>query len=255
MHLVTCQLDDFARFTDAQTHLRGATEDHADVTGELSGTENGDQKVAEAGRANDLDLTSLQHKERHVRLAAFDQYFSASDGTSHSVGGNSRDLRRRQRRKQERRIRALVSGVDRMVSVNTSRALDSLCERNVDTPDFTSMVTVRLRGSGPSQPRAHVELRAVQWAVTVEPSSVPSLNGPCCACTGVRGTELPSTLNTATSPISKTDPGGTSLIRNSFSLSGALRLRRLHAGCEQRLSYCLRVALGAGERSRLMRTA
>ena len=95
MHLVTCQLDDFARFTDAQTHLRGATEDHADVTGELSRTENGDQKVAQARRANDLDLTSLQHKERHVGLAAFDQYFPASDGTNHSVGGNSRDLRRR----------------------------------------------------------------------------------------------------------------------------------------------------------------
>ena len=31
----------------------------------------------------------------------------------------------------------------------------------------------------------------------------------------------PSTLNTATSPISKTDPGGTSLIRNSFSFGGA----------------------------------
>jgi hypothetical protein len=32
---------------------------------------------------------------------------------------------------------ALDSGVDRMVSVNTSPALDSLCEWNVDTPDFT----------------------------------------------------------------------------------------------------------------------
>ena len=79
VHLVACQLDDFARVTDAETHLRGAAEDHADVTGELSGTENGDQEVAQARRANDLDLTSLQHKERHVGLAAFDQYFAASD--------------------------------------------------------------------------------------------------------------------------------------------------------------------------------
>ena len=137
MHLVTCQLDDFARFTDAQTHLRGATEDHADVAGELSGTENGDQKVAEAGRANDLDLTGLQHKERHVRLAALNQYFSASDRTSHSVRGNPRDLRRRQRWKQERRIRGARERGRPDGLGHTSRALDSLCERNVDTPDFT----------------------------------------------------------------------------------------------------------------------
>jgi hypothetical protein len=31
---------------------------------------------------------------------------------------------------------ALVSGVERVVSVNTSRALDSLGERNLDTPHF-----------------------------------------------------------------------------------------------------------------------
>ena len=105
MHLVTRQLDHLAGLTDAQPHLRGAIEDHAHVTGELSGTENSDQKVAEAGRASDLDLTSPQHKKRHLRLAAFDQYFSASDSTSHSVRGNPRDLRRRQRRKHERRIR------------------------------------------------------------------------------------------------------------------------------------------------------
>ena len=106
MHLVTSQLDDFTRFTDADTHLRGAAEDHADVTGELSGTENGDQQVAQPGRANDLDLAGLQHKERHVVLTAVDQHLSASDGTRHPLRGNSRDLSRRQRRKHERRIRS-----------------------------------------------------------------------------------------------------------------------------------------------------
>ena len=126
MHLVTCQLDDFARLTDAQTHLRGATEDHADVTGELGGTKNGDQKVAEARRANDLDLTSLQHKERHVRLTAFDQCFSASDRTSHSMGGIRATCADVSVGNGSAASGALVSGVDRVVSVNTSRALDSL---------------------------------------------------------------------------------------------------------------------------------
>src|SRR5262245_57217662 len=95
MHLVTCQLDNFARSPDAQTHLRGTTEDHADVAGELSGKEHGDQKVAETGWANDLDRASLQHKKRHIRLAALNQYFAASDRTSHPVRRNSADLRRR----------------------------------------------------------------------------------------------------------------------------------------------------------------
>src|SRR5262249_23583201 len=90
VHLVTCQLDDFARFTDAQTRLRRTTEDHADVPGELSRTENRDEKVAKARRANDLDFTSLQHKKRYVRLTALDQDFSANDGTSHAVRGDSR---------------------------------------------------------------------------------------------------------------------------------------------------------------------
>jgi hypothetical protein len=35
VHLVACQLDDFARVTHTEAHLRGATKDHADVTGEL----------------------------------------------------------------------------------------------------------------------------------------------------------------------------------------------------------------------------
>ena len=79
VHLVACQLDDFARATDAEAHLRRAAEDHADVAGELSRIENGDQDVAQARRANHLDRTSLQDKERHVGLAAFDQYFPACD--------------------------------------------------------------------------------------------------------------------------------------------------------------------------------
>jgi len=46
------------------------------------------------------------------------------------------------------------------------------------------------------------------------------------------GPQLSSMLKTATSPINKTDPGGTSLMRNSFSLSGARSLLGPAAGCE-----------------------
>src|SRR5690348_9685208 len=57
--------------------------------------------------------------------------------------------------------------------------------------------------------------------VTVEPLITPSLSGPClCVHLACVAQNPPSTLKTATSPTSKTDPGGTSLIRNSFSLSG-----------------------------------
>ncbi len=46
MHLVACQLDDFARLADAKAHQRRAIEGHADVTGELIRVNNGDQEVA-----------------------------------------------------------------------------------------------------------------------------------------------------------------------------------------------------------------
>ena len=71
-----------------------------------------------------------------------------------AAGGNTKRIR--------------LSG-GRVVSVNTSRALDSLCQRNLDTPDVTvDCHAVRLErilcralqhGS-----RAHVEPRAVPWA-------------------------------------------------------------------------------------------
>src|SRR5688572_12075843 len=71
-----------------------------------------------------------------------------------AAGGNTKRIR--------------LSG-GRVVSVNTSRVLDSLCQRNLDTPDVTvDCHAVRLErilcralqhGS-----RAHVEPRAVPWA-------------------------------------------------------------------------------------------
>jgi len=40
VHLIACQLDDSARVTHTEAHLRGATKDHADVTGELRRSDN-----------------------------------------------------------------------------------------------------------------------------------------------------------------------------------------------------------------------
>src|SRR5205085_2297550 len=57
--------------------------------------------------------------------------------------------------------------------------------------------------------------------VTIEPLVTPSLKGPClCVHLACVAQKPPSTLKTATSPTNNTDPGGTSLTRNSFSLSG-----------------------------------
>src|SRR5882757_3045092 len=94
VHLIACQLDDSARVTHTEAHLRGATKDHADVTGELSRPDSRDQNLFQSRWANDLDLASLQNKERHVGLAAFDQYFAAGDWTNHSERSNPRNLRR-----------------------------------------------------------------------------------------------------------------------------------------------------------------
>jgi hypothetical protein len=85
VHLIARQLDDLARLAGADAHHRRTTEDHADFASELPRPERGDDEVARAGRADDLDLTSLHHEERHVGLAAFDQHFAAGDAPSHSV--------------------------------------------------------------------------------------------------------------------------------------------------------------------------
>ncbi len=105
VHLVARQLDDFPRGTHTEAHLRGATEDHADVASELSRPDSRDQNLVQSRWANDLDLASLQHKERHVGLAAVDQHFAAGDWTNHSERSYPCNLRRTQLRKQERCIR------------------------------------------------------------------------------------------------------------------------------------------------------
>ena len=78
VHLVACQLDDFAGLADAKTHQRRATEDHADVTSELFGVNGRNQDVAQARGPDDLYLAGLDDEERHVGLAAFDQDIAAA---------------------------------------------------------------------------------------------------------------------------------------------------------------------------------
>src|SRR5262249_29502227 len=99
MHLVVRELYDLARLADTKAHQRGATEDHADVTGELMRANTGDQEIAKSRRSDHLYLAGLHHKEWHVGLATLDQHVPARDWTNHSVRGNPRDLPRAQRRK------------------------------------------------------------------------------------------------------------------------------------------------------------
>src|SRR5262245_61902473 len=105
MHLIACQLYDFARLPDTKAHQRRTIEDHADVTRELIRADDGDQEITETRGPDHLNLASPHDKEWHVGLAAFDQHVPARDWTNSSVGGNPRDLRGTQDRKQERRVR------------------------------------------------------------------------------------------------------------------------------------------------------
>ena len=178
------------------------------------------------------------------------RYAAASAGRNLRSSPSRLVVSERQSRRQCSRVRqcpkcvfprsrnAWRSAESRGDSANsTSRAPDSLCQRNLDTPDVTvDAHAVRLERilcrALQHNSRAHVESRAVPWARHGDPSSGPSFNGPClCVHLACMAQKPPSTLNTATSPTNTTDPGGTSLIRNSFSLSGAASIFMLHLHC------------------------
>jgi len=110
VHLVAGQLEDFARLAGAESRHRRATEDHTGFPGEMPRAGKGDQAVAQARGADNLDLASLHDEERHVGLAAFDQHFAARDWTNYPVRGNPRDLSGAQNRNISAASGALVSG-------------------------------------------------------------------------------------------------------------------------------------------------
>src|SRR5258706_1022645 len=85
VHLVACQLDDFARGTHTEAHLRGATEDHADVTSELCRPDGRDQNLVQSRWANDLDFSSLLYNVRTDSLASVVYHFYALIWTTHSM--------------------------------------------------------------------------------------------------------------------------------------------------------------------------
>ena len=62
-----------------KAHQRRAAEDHADVTGELTLANGGDQDVTQTRGTNDLYLTALEDEERHVGVAALDQDLFGGD--------------------------------------------------------------------------------------------------------------------------------------------------------------------------------
>jgi hypothetical protein len=130
----------------------------------------GDHEVAQGRGTDNLDLTGIDNKERHVGLAAFDQHLTARDWTKHSVGRNPRYLPGSQRRKHEWRSRgARQRRRTSHLGSTSSGDMNCVCARDVDTPN------VAVYGNGvrfewvlrrPTQhgPRPHVELRAVQRA-------------------------------------------------------------------------------------------
>ena len=85
-------------------------------------------RAAIGQRPDHLNLASLHNKEWHVGLAAFDQHLPARNWTNQSVGSNPRDLRGTQHRNMSAAFAALVRGVEGVVTVNTSGALDRVKE-------------------------------------------------------------------------------------------------------------------------------
>src|SRR5260370_37743962 len=78
VHLVACQLDDFARGTHTEAHLRGATEVHADVTGELIRRDYRDENLLQCRLAYGLDLPTLPYEAQYVRQTVVDQLINAA---------------------------------------------------------------------------------------------------------------------------------------------------------------------------------
>ena len=97
-----------------------------------------------------------------------------------------------------------------------------------------SLERIRCRTTQDSS-RADLELRAVIGQVTVDPSSLPALSGSClCVHLSRVAQKLLATLNPATLPTSKANPGGTSLTRNSLSLRAAGSFRSSSCGLRLR---------------------
>jgi hypothetical protein len=116
------QLDDYTRLAHPKAHQRRTTEDHADVASEPVRMNNGDDGVAEVRRMDDLDLASLHHEEGHVPLATFDQHFAACDWTNHTMAGDPAICSAVNVGNMSDAVAALVSGVERDVSVNMAQA-------------------------------------------------------------------------------------------------------------------------------------
>ena len=103
--LFASHLDHFARLAGSRAHQGAPPEDHVGFASELTRAVDRHQRVPRVRGADDLDLAGDDHEERHRGIARLDQDISAHDRTHDAVRGDSRNLRRRQRRENERRAR------------------------------------------------------------------------------------------------------------------------------------------------------
>ena len=148
--LLPRQLDHFPRLGDASARQRAATEEHIGFARELAGSMDGDQRVAEVRRPDNLDLAGLDDKERHDGIAGLDEHVSARDRTHHAMRGDPRDLRGCQGREHERLVRGAQDWSDPgglrhrcgLVAVSIS---DLVLSSNLDL-----ILSLRARTPGPT---------------------------------------------------------------------------------------------------------
>src|SRR4051812_30442007 len=131
----------------------------------------------------------------------------------------------RSRRRPERRR---TSGLGQHCQTPSTACASGTSTR----PTSPSMVTAYVLRGSVAGPRSTAPVHTLNCApcnghVTVEPSSLPSLSGPClCVHLDCVAKKRPLTLNTTTSPTSATDPGGTTLTRKSFFIVSPPSARR-----------------------------
>ena len=88
------ELNDFTRLGGARPDKRAAAGEHVDLTGELTGSMDGDERFSGTGWLDNLNLTGRDDEERHDLLTRFDQYLTRLNLTHVTVRSDTRDLRR-----------------------------------------------------------------------------------------------------------------------------------------------------------------
>ena len=93
-------LDDLARFADANANERGSAGDQVGLAGERTRSEHGHDALGVIVRPHDLDFALGDHEERRGAMPGLDEHFATSGRPRPSVGRDARYLGRGEGREQ-----------------------------------------------------------------------------------------------------------------------------------------------------------